>query len=94
MGSWSSMTREMQRMLSGRSMGRHLMGEVASVWNMQMEMIVEVTEIDSEVGIDVDMEIETGIPVDVEDKFLMENSKEPIIAWLWKIFPQELLGRT
>ena len=36
-----------------------------------MEMIVEVTEIDSEVGIDVDMEIETGIPVDVEGKYFI-----------------------
>merc|ERR1719483_993693 len=51
--------------------------------------------IDVEVEIEVDMEIETEITVvDVEGKFLMENSEEPTIAWWWRIFPQEPLGRT
>merc|ERR1719483_661069 len=50
--------------------------------------------IDVEVMIDVvDMEIETGITVDVAGKFLMVNSEELTIAWWSKIFPQELRGR-
>jgi len=69
------MTREMLRMLSGRSMESHSMVEVVFVWNMQMEMMREViTQVIAEVTVKdgeavIDVEIETGILVDVADKY-------------------------
>jgi len=45
-----------------------------------MEMTVEVIEIEEEVGIDVEIGTEIHVEV-VEDKFLMENTEEPTIAW-------------
>jgi len=67
-------------MLSGMSMENHLMVEVGSGLNLLMEMTVEVIEIEEEVGIDVEIGTEIHVEV-VEDKFLMENTEEPTIAW-------------
>jgi len=71
-------------------MEKHLMAAVEFGLNMLKEMTVEVTATEGEVGIDVITEIE----ILVEDKFPMENSREPTIAWWLRTCPLGLLGRT
>jgi len=69
-------------MLSGTSMGNHSM-VAGSVSSMQMPIQGMTLE-----------ETGTGIEISEEGECLMEGTEGPIIAWLWKTFLQELLGRT
>jgi len=94
MGSLSWTIRGMPRTLSGTSMGNHSMVEAEFASSMLKEMTAGVS-----VGVSVTGEeaedLRDAITEEEEaiGKCLMESSREPTIAWWWKICPQEHLGR-
>jgi len=94
MGSLSWTIRGTPRTLSGTSMGNHSMVEAEFALSMLKEMTAGVSVTGEEAEDLRDAITEEAAIGLVEGKCLMESSREPTIAWWWKICPQEHLGRT